>query len=343
MKKILFSLVFGLLFLTITCTNESKPTQASAISESANPVCPTCAGNVSFTKSLSVAELAAVVKDNGIEVEEFSYQDGDITGGYVLQNGENIESAIGNFKSKHLSFLSEAGVTIASNLAKASDQIAVNGYQALGKKMTVMLAKANSGDISIVGMKVTHGSLEKVKGLNNVSDVSTPETALTGLSKSATIHSTGAGHESWAPYYGKSKVTRQLTFQFLYFNKVSDFGSNSTYECETQVYDKKYADFDGYWSSNFPRAYYDTPFSDQIDNFTVGCAQASSLQANTMYYTEMSLRQQTSSTAQVRIKGQKGHRLPIGCYSTWCIFADATTGSLANFYAPINSYLEWWY
>jgi|WetSurMetagenome_2_1015567.scaffolds.fasta_scaffold20977_3 hypothetical protein len=341
MKRVFWSLVVGLALLVIACSNESKPTQASVGSENTNSPCPTCDGNVSFAKSLSTAELASVVKDNGIEIKEFSYQDGDVTGGYVLQNGEGIESAIDNFKSKHISFLVEAGSNITANLAKESDAVALSGYQSLGKKMSTMLAKARAGDISIVGMKVAPGSLEKVKGLNIISNVSTVETAPTGLSKSTNIQSTS--HESWAPYYGKSKVTRQLTFQFLYFNNISDFGSTSTYECETQVYDKNYADFDGYWSSNFPRAYYDTPFLDQLDNFTVGCAQASSLQINTMYYAEMTLRQQTSPTALVRIKGQKGHRFPSGCYSTWCIIADATTGSLTYFTAPISSYLEWWY
>jgi hypothetical protein len=342
-KKILCSLVVGLSLFAITCTNEGKPMQASVSPENINSTCPTCEGDVSFAKNLSTTELAAVVRDNGIEVKEFSYQDGDIAGGYVLQNGENIESAIDNFKSKHISFLEEAGSSITANLAKESDLVASSGYQSLGKRMSTMLTKAKVGDISIVGMKVAPGSLEKAKGLNIVSNVSMAETTPTGLGKSATTLS--SSHESWAPYYGKSKVTRQLTFQFFYFNKVSDFGSTSTYECETQIYDKKYADFDGYWSSNLPRGYHDTQFCDTsaVDVFAVGCAQASSLLVNTMYYAEMSLRQQTSPTAFVRIKGQKGHRFPTNCYSTWCAWPDFTTGSLTSFTAPINSYLEWWY
>lgn len=55
----------------------------------------------------------------------------------------------------------------------------------------------------------------------------------------------------------------------------------------------------------------------------------------------MSLRAGSASTATVRIKGQKGHRYPSWCYSTWCVFADATTGSMATFTAPAG--MSWQY
>jgi len=117
--------------------------------------------------------------------------------------------------------------------------------------------------------------------------------------------------------------------------------ASSTYEHETQVYNKNFADYNGYWSSNLPRAYYDTPFCDSIDNFTIGSAQASSIRVNSQYYTYMALRAGSASNATVRTKGQKGHRWPSWCYSTWCIFADATTSSMATFTAPGG--MSWWY
>jgi hypothetical protein len=338
-KKVICSLAIGLLILAVTCSKESKPTAIGSAND--NAVCQSCKGSVSFTKSLSTAELTALVKENDVEITEFSYRDGDVVGGYVLQNGESIESAVDNFKSKHLSFLSEASGQIAANLAKESDNSAASGYQALGKKMSSLLAKANAGDVGIVGMKVSESSLEKLKGLSIVGDVTVKDEAQTGLSKSAAVASTS--HESWAPYYGKSKVTNQMTFQFLYFNNVSAFGSNSTYECETQVYDKNFANFDGYWSSNFPNAYYDTPFLDQIDNFTIGSYTAKQFVPYNMYYAQMTLRPQTAKTASVIIKGQLGHRYPSYCYSTWCVFADATTGHLTDFTAPITDYKVWYY
>jgi hypothetical protein len=341
MKRVICSFIVGLLFLAITCSKGVEPTQTAVNTGDDNAACQSCKGSVSFTKNLSTAELAGLVKENGVEIKEFSYKDGDIVGGYVLQNGESIESAINNFKSKHISFLVEAGGQIATNLAKERDQVAVSGYSALGKKMSSLLEKAKADDINIVSMKVAASSLGKLKGLSVIGDVSIKDETKYGLSKSAEVASTS--HEPWAPYYGKSKVTNQMTFQFLYFNYILGFGSTSTYECETQVYNKNFADFDGYWSSNFPNAYYDTPFSDQIDNFTIGSFTARQFTINAMYYAQMTLRPQTAPTATVRIKGQLGHRYPSSCYSTWCVFADATTSSLVTFTAPITNYLEWYY
>lgn len=150
------------------------------------------------------------------------------------------------------------------------------------------------------------------------------------------IRAESTSHESWAPYLGYSDVNQSYIQQTFYFNKVSDFDSRSTYECETQIYDPNFANWGGYWSSNMPRAYLDTRFGDRpdIDNFTIGSAQASSFNTSTAYFAYMTLKAQTSKTAQVRVKGQKGHRTPSWCYSTWCIFADATTGSLVNYIVP---------
>lgn len=69
---------------------------------------------------------------------------------------------------------------------------------------------------------------------------------------------------------------------------------------------------------------------------TIGCAQASSLQTYKQYYAYMTLKQQKTINPIVRIKGQLGHRSPSWCYSTYCIFADATTQSMTTFTAPMS-------
>ena len=149
-------------------------------------------------------------------------------------------------------------------------------------------------------------------------------------------------HESWAPYGGTSVVQTTYISHTMYFNNVSAFGSSGTYEHETQVYDMNYADYGGYWSSNLPRAYKDTQFADSIDNFTVGSASASSIVTFSQYYTYMSLSPQRAVNPTVRIKGQRGHRWPSWCYSTWCIFPDETSGTMIQFTAPMNG-ISWQY
>lgn len=189
--------------------------------------------------------------------------------------------------------------------------------------------------------------------------------------------------EPWAPTHGYSSVNQQKTYNNFYFSSVEgNFTEEQTYEHETQVYNIQFADYAGYWSSNLPSAYYDTPFLDDIDNFTVGSAQASNIASNKQYYTYMALRKGNNSDCKgccsdhggvccsngttaccdgsplsstcvakgcnqclnvstVRIKGQLGHRIPSWCYSTWCIYADATTSSMCVLTAP--SYQNWTY
>lgn len=189
--------------------------------------------------------------------------------------------------------------------------------------------------------------------------------------------------ELWAPSSGYSSVNQQKAYNNFYFTGVEgDYTDVETYEHETQVYNILFADFNSYWSSNLPSAYYDTPFLDDIDNFTIGSAQASDLVSGRQYYTYMSLKKGNTSDcvgccsshggvccnngvpmccdgaslsttcaakgcnqclneSVVRIKGQKGYRVPSWCYSTWCIYAEATTPSMCIFKAP--AYQSWTY
>jgi len=55
----------------------------------------------------------------------------------------------------------------------------------------------------------------------------------------------------------------------------------------------------------------------------------------------MELTAGSSGSATVRIKGQLGSRIPSICYSTWCVFASATTGTMALHSAP--SGMSWQY
>lgn len=156
--------------------------------------------------------------------------------------------------------------------------------------------------------------------------------------------------DDWAPSRGTSKVNQNLTYQTFYFrtDNLSKLKTDLTvtYEHETQIYDGNYADYDGYWSSTMPNSYLDTDFGDSssLDNFTIGSSNASSFVEDEKYYTYMSLKAGTSKAeAYVRIKGQKGHRFPSSCYSTWCIWADATSGSLTKGYTPHAGVNPWHY
>lgn len=157
------------------------------------------------------------------------------------------------------------------------------------------------------------------------------------------IMSALAGYQNWTPYGGETDVNREYSYNRMIWNDTSGFGSTGTYEHETIVYNAGFARpaSGGYWSSNLPHAYKDTRFGDNIDNFTVGSASAINIQRYSWYYTYYDLQPEnpnvTSST--VRINGQRGHRWPSWCYSTWCIYADETYG-LVQFTAPAG--LSWY-
>ena len=186
--------------------------------------------------------------------------------------------------------------------------------------------------------------------------------------------------EVWAPEKGYCSINQRYVYNKFKFN-VTDgiFSEDATYEHETQVYNIEFADYAGNWRSNLPRAYYDTPFSDDIDNFAIGSARASSIKNSKTYTTYMKLEKghnldcrgccsghggvcysdgttfccdaaarsetcinkgcdQSKNHSIVRIKGQLGKRRIPFCYSTWCIFAQATTESMAVITAPSRTH-----
>ena len=145
-----------------------------------------------------------------------------------------------------------------------------------------------------------------------------------------------AAYESWTPYGGTSDVNKQYSYQRMIWNNTSGFGASNTYEHETIVYNPGYVKNGPSSSySNLPRAYMDTQFGDSVENYTIGSAEASSIAVNQWYYTYYSLAADSPSVSSstVRINGQLGHRFPNSCYSTWCIWADATLG-LVQYSAP---------
>lgn len=166
-------------------------------------------------------------------------------------------------------------------------------------------------------------------------------TAFLGMALSVNI--VFAAVSQWSPVGGESDVQKEYTYQRMYWNDILGFGSNGTYEHETIVYNSGFAKpaSGGYWASNLPRAYKDTQFKDSTENFTVGSAAASSIATYTWYYTYYDLSPENASvaTTDIRINGQRGHRYPSWCYSTWCVWGDESWG-LVTFRAPAG--LSWY-
>ncbi|OIO52378.1 hypothetical protein COY93_01460 [Candidatus Uhrbacteria bacterium CG_4_10_14_0_8_um_filter_58_22] len=309
---------------------------------------------VTFDVPESVSVLAEILRTADVEPLEIVTSHGEHQAGMLVEEGVTVEETAALLREAHEEFLLAAVRHIDDSIDydPAMPEGEVLEMRVLSDELGEVLLDVRGHGVDITGLTLDEGDRVRLAGFIDFVSYPLPTGSVMepddeGLVLSEEGDGTGRivqaslSHEPWAPYCGTSYVNQYVSFQTFYFNNVGSFGSRSTYEHETQVYNRNFANYGGYWASNLPMAYYDTAFLDSIDNFTVGSALASSIRTYQRYYTNMSLRPQSSSSAFVRIKGQLGHRSPIWCYSTWCIFADATTGSMTAHAAP--SALSWCY
>jgi hypothetical protein len=136
-------------------------------------------------------------------------------------------------------------------------------------------------------------------------------------------------------------VNQYYTNQYFTFRSTPSSSGSATYEHETVLSDRNFANYSGYYSTNMPSAYVDCTWFDSDDKFTIGCSKANQLVGYYTYYTYMSLYPQSSRTSSCKIRGQLGHRSPSWCYvPCTCIFAD-DTADLISFTAPAG--ISWVY
>lgn len=71
-----------------------------------------------------------------------------------------------------------------------------------------------------------------------------------------------------------------------------------------------------------PSSYLDTRFGDPdyVKAFTIGSADADSLQPATFYYYYIRTPNGDANSDNGYLLAQIGHRVPSGCYTTWCVF-----------------------
>ncbi len=321
------------LIVLVACQSEPNPERSDSRTK------------LVFEAPVSMTDLDRTLLEAGIQIEEFSFMQGDVRGGFRLRHGEDFSDGLARFQGLHLEFLNSVTTEAQAGAANAApaDAQRLEEFAALLSmsketftldELVVLDVTLDSEDEALLVQSQHGGRMQSVQGTYEQN----------ADSKNGVVYSNS--HESWAPYGGTSKVTQGVSYQTFYFNNISSFGSTRTYEHEVQVYNRAYTSYAGYWSSNLPSAYLDTEFGDNNGNnirlLTVGSAQASSLATYSQYYTYMSLSPGLATSADVRVKGQIGHRYPTTCYSTWCVWGDATTSSMTVFTAPNNG-ISWQY
>lgn len=305
---------------------------------------------VKFSSPVKISDLGKSLGSEKIKPREIYYEVGSISGGYTLSEGEDLEIATQEMLKRHISFLEAASDAMREEVKSmptllTAEKRSKKESKKLKKKFDDLLQEARKGNFSISGIRVIDvNDLSLMGGEVGIDSIAPVRKSKKNLENSNNdkVKAQSYSHESWAPYGGSTKVTQYQAYNTFYFNNTDKFSSTSTYEHETQIYNISFANYDKYWSSNLPRAYYDTPFLDELDNFTVGSAYADGIKKYTKYYTYIALKPGSVKSATVRIKGQRGHRSPSWCYSTWCVYPDSTTGTMLKFTAPMNG-MSWQY
>ena len=293
---------------------------------------------ITFNHPITTSEIIKIAEINGIKLTNVHYKQGDIQGGYSIFQNESVSKAMQRILAAHKAFLASAIAKTEKDIASATDSATKKRISGLLAQFLPAQSKTNAYGLKFDTIETNNeGDIDSIKNMGLIKNITPIQRKSKSYLKTSVNENSDIKsyyHESWAPCSGTSEVTQAHTYQTFYFDKTSDYDGDDTYEHETQVYNNDFSDYAGSWSSNMPSAYYDTPFSDKIDNFTIGTFDAALLKINTQYYTFMSLSAGSASNAVVRIKGQKGHRFPSSCYSTWCVFPDATTSSMIAFTAP---------
>lgn len=123
-----------------------------------------------------------------------------------------------------------------------------------------------------------------------------------------------------------------VTFKWstAYLANLKACGANITYEHEVREYNyggtHYFTSMTASWSSTMPNAYLDTPVSDSSSevSHTIGTWDARGLVAGTTYRNTVVTGTGNANSGTGKIQGQRGHRSPSSCSSTYCIFADQT-------------------
>jgi hypothetical protein len=308
---------------------------------------------IKFSAPMSPDRFIELGERLSVRPKELYFEEDGVQGGYTPRSGESTEEALAQLVKHHEEFLRNALASTEEAVKGVTDPADRARLEKLRTQFEAAQRDFEGGRFALSGIRLAKDadsiSLMEEEGLvQSVTPVRASRARKSEAGKSlgsADEKSSSLSHEYWAPYSGTSRVSSTFTFQTFYFNRSFSIFTDPTYEQETQIYNSSYANYAGYWSSNLPRAYYDTPFLDTMDNFTVGSADAKAIQTYTQYWTYMSLTRQSATSATLKVRGQLGVRYPSWCYWTWCVYAAQTTypGQLTQYTLPNSNTVYWSY
>lgn len=276
---------------------------------------------------LTLAEAGAFTRVNNLVPLEVRLERPGYVSGYIL-NGKTLEDADAELTNEHRKFLMFLS---SHNEPEFATQRAA---------AVLELSRLRIGSLRINAITVT-GTTTRVKGISGARvssmplSTNDPGPAVNPATLKPRVEPNSINHpaQMWAPYGGSSEVNKSYTYQRFVFNSVSAFWpSDATYEHETHIWDKSYANKTGYWVTNLPYAYLDCGNqTDSVDNFAVGSYLANQIRPYVWYYTYIGLTGQSSSSSTVTVFAQRGQRYGWNC---WLVWSRESAGPLIRHVAP---------
>lgn len=281
--------------------------------------------NLIFDTPRSIDEVSAFSRTNSLNILEMRLQRHNYVAGYRI-DGQDPSVVARTFAEEHRKFL--------MMLMKHDEpEYAQLRSAAMSELATLSATSLRISSITVEGTSNMVKDLPQVRLSELPISADSPGPAVEPSTLKPTVEPNSVGHPSlmWAPYGGTSEVNKSYSYQRFIFNDLSKLGSGmATYEHETHIWDKSYANQTGYWVSNMPNAYLDCGNNDSVDNFAVGTFTANQLRTYTWYYAYIGLVGQSSASSTVSIWAQRGTRWGWSC---WYVTSNEHAGPLATHYA----------
>jgi hypothetical protein len=195
------------------------------------------------------------------------------------------------------------------------------------------------------------GNLENIENFANKFSGSEVKIIETSANENEEIISNKTNDDEWLPSEGYITCTdvpdepeERYVFNSFKWNYFPAFEAEDTYEHDfflNSYNDGEYPDTylseaatilgrpaATYAVSTLPIPYLDTRLDDAPDAetaYTLGCAKAISIHNDKLYYNYIQIDNGSDDIDHFKLQGQLGHRVPLGCISTFCSFSTEIT------------------
>ncbi|MEK7637699.1 MAG: hypothetical protein AAB402_04960 [Patescibacteria group bacterium] len=272
----------------------------------------------------TISELTQFARDNNLKILELRIKRPEYVAGFRL-DGRDLTTAGEVFASEHRKFLNLM-------LSQKAPEMATMRSAAMSELSTLSAATIKTQAVTVQATSAMVKDLPMVRVVEQQLTPDNPGFPVNSESLKRRVEPNSIYHPSqmWASYGGSSEVNKSYSYQTFIFNSVSKFWPyDATYEHETHIIDKNYANQTGYWSSNLPYAYLDCGNFDSVDNFAVGSMLANQIRPYVWYYAYIGLYGQSAPSSTVTIFAQVGQRYAWSC---WYIWSRETAGPLIRHY-----------